>query len=253
MYEIPQAAIDQETLDRLSRVQIESSWAALREINSGFRDNVISGLKCLRPDKKMVGLARTQRWLPMRPDLGEAVAEWARNSGEIESLQFRAAESTKPGEVMVIDSGGPKPHACWTGDIIVEGFIVNGGIGYVTDGTVRDLSAMLKMDIPMYIGGAHPGDNINNVGMEMNIPIRCGGVSVVPGDVLVGDVECVLVIPSVHAEKVSKRAAETDHLEEFYRDLIRSKRFSLQRVYGEKDPEVQDIYEEYKAENPVQY
>ena len=249
MLPIKQVDVSDETLERLKAVQLDSAWGILAKL--GYRDNFMMGLQCLHPELKLVGRARTLRYLPTRPDLVEAVREHAKAKDEFAALHLRAAAATRPGDVLIIDSGGPKAHGCWTGDIVAYGFIANGGAGFVTDGVVRDLSPMLEMDIPIYIAGAHPGGGVANVGIELDGPVRCRDVAVLPGDIILGDAEGVIVIPAVQAEQVARDGAETDHREDFYRELLVSKRFAIERIYGVNDPEVARLYEEYKEKNPV--
>ncbi len=250
MLQFNHVGVSDETLKKLKAVQLDSAWGILAKL--GYRDNFMMGLQCLHPEMKLVGRARTLRYLPTRPDLAEAIKEQAAAKGEHHGLHLRAVAATRPGDVLIIDSGGPKAHGCWSGNIVVYGFIANGGAGFVTDGVVRDLSPMLTMEIPIYIAGSHPGGGAANVGIELDEPVRCRDVAVLPGDIILGDAEGVLVIPAAHAEQVAREAAETDHREDFYRELLVSKRFPVERIYGVRDPEVAALYEEHKKKNPVE-
>ena len=125
MLQIKRVDVSDEILETLRGVQLDSAWGVLAKL--GYRDNFMMGLQCLHPDLKLVGRARTLRYLPFRPDLVEAVSEHAKANNEHTALHLRAAAATRPGDVLIIDSGGPKAHGCWTGDIVVYGFIANGG------------------------------------------------------------------------------------------------------------------------------
>src|SRR5262245_39478262 len=118
---------DQAILERLREVNLESVWAELQGL--GYVNQFMADLQVLRPDLKMVGRARTVRFLPLRPDLAKARTGPALNS--------RAAEETEPGDILVVDACGVR-HAGFLGDVIATRFLVRGGAGMVVDGAIRD-------------------------------------------------------------------------------------------------------------------
>ena len=85
----------------------------------------------------------------------------------------------------------------------------------------RDLSVLRQMPMSLYIRGAHAAASGRRiVAVDRNIPVRCGDVTVLPGDILLGDAEGVLVIPRSVAEQVTSEAAATDDRELFLRRKI---------------------------------
>jgi regulator of RNase E activity RraA len=203
---------EQRIFDKLRRCTLDSVWNGLSA--RGYGDQFIGGLRVIQPDHVMVGRALTLRLMPRRPDLEERVR------GEGPYLVARAVTQTRAGDVMVVDAGGCV-DAGFIGDILVAGFMARGGAGLVCDGAVRDLSYLRTLDLPLYIRGAHAsGIGRRLLGLDLNIPVRIAEVTVLPGDLLMGDAEGVLAIPAELAEAVADEALETDAKETFLREKL---------------------------------
>jgi 5-oxopent-3-ene-1,2,5-tricarboxylate decarboxylase / 2-hydroxyhepta-2,4-diene-1,7-dioate isomerase len=205
-------AQDRQVFEKLRRCTLDSVWNGLAA--RGYGDQFVGGLRVIQPDRVMVGRALTLRLMPKRPDLEER----ARAEGPY--LVARAVMQTRPGDVMVVDAGGCV-EAGFIGDILVAGFLARGGAGIVCDGAVRDLSYLRTLALPLYTRGAHASAvGRRLLGLDLNIPVRIADVTVLPGDVLMGDAEGVLVIPSALAEAVADEALATDAKEEFIREKL---------------------------------
>ena len=174
----------------------------------GIRSTFLSGLKPLHPEKRMVGRARTLRYVALREDVQKEYA------GGI-NAQKRVVESTEPGDVLVIEARGV-PDAATIGDIFATRVFALGGRGIVTDGALRDTPAIGDLDQPVYhfaSHGATPGRK--HMPFSTDQPITCAGVFVVPGDVVVGDGEGVVVIPVALVEEVVRDALIQEEKEDF--------------------------------------
>ena len=227
-----------DMLARLKSVALESAWNTLNRL--GYSNQFCEGLQVIRPDLEMVGRALTVRCLPIRPDLQETL----RQQGP--ALNARAAEETQAGDVLVIDSGG-ETGAGFLGDVIAAKFLANGGAGIVCDGAVRDLHVLRQMPLPLYIKGAHAaGVNRRLVPADLNIPVRCGNVTILPGDYLKGDSQGVLVIPAALLEQVVTEAEATDHKELYLRRKIEAGA-SIYGVYPPNEETMRE-YEAYRRE-----
>jgi 4-hydroxy-4-methyl-2-oxoglutarate aldolase len=125
---------------------------------------------------------------------------------------FGALEAAKPGDVIIAATGGHLMAAV-IGDLIV-GMARNCGVAaIVTEGTVRDVTGILAVGLPVYCAGVSPNSPARNGPGTVGLPIVVGGVSVESGDILVGDRDGVVVIPrqmgaKVVAKLVEVRAAE---------------------------------------------
>jgi regulator of RNase E activity RraA len=171
-------------------------------------------LHSTQPARKMVGFARTVRYVPFREDLFKA-----RGGGF--NAQKQAVEQVRPGEVLVIEARGD-PTAGTIGDILALRAQVRGAAGIVTDGAIRDAEACKdKLGIPIYYGAAHPAVlGRRHVPWEVNVTVACGGVAVQPGDIIAGDGDGVIVIPPAIAWEVALGAREQEHQEEFITEMV---------------------------------
>lgn len=168
----------------------------------------IDGVHPTHPGEKMIGRARTLRFIPYREDLFES-------HGGGFNAQKRAFDTLNPGDVLVIEARGVAGTGT-VGDILALRAQVRGAAGIVTDGGIRDIAAVTALDIPAYSQGAHPAVlGRRHVPWDVDLTIACGGAAVQPGDVIVGDDDGVLVIPPRYVDEVVEAAIAQEREEEF--------------------------------------
>ena len=177
-------------------------------------DNVhIDGVRPLHPEAKLVGTARTLRFLPNREDL------FASHGGGY-NAQKRVFDAVGEGEVIVIEARGEAGSGT-LGDILAIRAHANGAAGIVTDGGVRDAAAVAAVGIPVYSSGAHPAVlGRKHVPWDVDLTIACGGATVQPGDVIVGDGDGVVVIPRAIVEEVVDAALAQEDKDAWIADRV---------------------------------
>jgi regulator of RNase E activity RraA len=181
----------------------------------GFRNTFIPSLLPLRPDLRMVGRAFTLRYAPAREDVSIGLP--IDNSTNVQRM---AVESIGPGQVLVIDARGDLSAGSF-GQILATRITVRGAAGLVSDGAVRDSPAFKDLDLPVYVRAAHAAPSaVAHWPVDMNVPIGCGGVLVRPNDIVVGDAEGVVIIPSSVVNEVARDALEQEELETFVQQRI---------------------------------
>lgn len=186
-------------------------------LRRGFRNTFIRGLVPTRPDLRLAGYAFTLRYVPVREDVG--VRDTPDNSTNVQRV---AVESVGPEDVLVIDARG-ELGAAVLGDILATRIAARGASGIVTDGCFRDSPSFAGLDLPAYHRAPHAALSwLAHHAVDLNVPIGCGGVLVLPGDVVVGDAEGVVVIPAAHAEAVALDAAEQQLVEHFALERVRA-------------------------------
>jgi 2-keto-4-pentenoate hydratase/2-oxohepta-3-ene-1,7-dioic acid hydratase in catechol pathway/regulator of RNase E activity RraA len=205
-----------ELLRAVARVSTATLSSQLRK--RGFNSVTLDGLRATRPDAKMVGFARTLRYVPFREDLFAQYGGTLAGGGL--NAQKRAVEQVRPGEVLVIEARGD-PTAGTVGDILALRAQVRGAAGLVTDGAIRDSQPLHAMDLPVYYGATHPAVlGRRHVPWEVNGVIACAGVTVRPGDIIAGDGDGVIVIPAHLAMEVALDAAEQELQEQFAAEQV---------------------------------
>ncbi len=196
----------QETLTGLRQVATATLAALLRK--RGLNGLTLDGLRSTSPAKRMAGYARTVRYLPLREDLS------ATHSAGM-NAQKRAIEDIRPGEILVIEARGDQA-AGTIGDILALRAQVRGAAGLVTDGAIRDSAALARLDIPAYHAAVHPAVlGRRHVPWEAQVTVACAGVTIQPGDILVGDADGVVVVPPGLAAELLADAREQELQEEF--------------------------------------
>ena len=194
--------LDPELRALLEATPVATLSTALRK--RGYHDAVIEGVATNQPGRRVVGVARTLRLVPYRPDLFEA-----RGAGH--NAQKQAFDGLEPGEVLVIGARGVR-DAATLGDILATRAKVRGAAGIVTDGAVRDWAQVAAIGLPVFSRGPHPVViGRRHVPWEIDAAIACGGAAVIPGDIIVGDDDGVIVIPAAIVAEAAAEAAAQEH------------------------------------------
>lgn len=173
--------------------------SALRE-ECGIRRAYILGPVTFTPGLKAVGTAVTLSFLPKREDIVRGRAEEAQ---EARSALWAAVIAVGEGDVLVVDARGNMRTGC-LGDMLMTSIHAKGAKGLVVDGCVRDTPHAKKLGLPLFLKGAtpHNAGHFEMYPWDYNEPIGCGGVLVMPGDIIVGDDDGVVVVPPKVAPKV---------------------------------------------------
>ncbi|MBL3701033.1 fumarylacetoacetate hydrolase family protein [Leucobacter luti] len=195
----------------LDGVAVATVSAALRK--RGYVDIFIDGVHPNHEGDRILGTAKTLRFIPFRPDLFKS------HAGGF-NAQKRAFDTVNPGEVLVVEARGI-PSTGTVGDVLALRAQVRGAVGVVTDGGVRDYAAVQEFDIPVFSQGAHPSVlGRRHVPWETDVTIACGGAAVQPGDVIMGDRDGVIVIPPFLLAEVAAEAAAQERADAWVADRV---------------------------------
>lgn len=205
-----------DTREKLMNVSVATLATALYK--RGLRNQVVQGVGPVsRKGRNMVGPAFTLRYMPAREDRNQLVE--FRNP---EHPQRVAVETCPEGHVLVMDSR-KDPRAASAGDILITRLMMRGAAGVVTDGGLRDAATIGELDIPSYHARPSSPTNLTlHEAIEINCPIGCGDAAVFPGDIMVGDDDCVIIIPADLAQEVADEAVEMTAYEDFVVSEVKS-------------------------------
>ncbi|RSN60394.1 fumarylacetoacetate hydrolase family protein [Amycolatopsis sp. WAC 04182] len=185
--------LSEELRAKLLRAPVAGLSAQLRK--RGLNNVAIDGVRPNLPGSKVVGTARTLRFVPNREDL-------FKSHGGGYNAQKRLFDSVGAGEVIVIEARGDKGSGT-LGDILALRARYLGAAGVITDGGVRDFEAVAATGLPVFSQGPHPAVlGRKHVPWDTDVAVACGGATVLPGDVIVGDDDGVVVIPPALAEEI---------------------------------------------------
>jgi regulator of RNase E activity RraA len=239
------APVTDAQLQRLAELPIEALWGGLQ--GKRYAHSFVTGFKQTQPDVKLVGRALTMRYLPVRPDLIEAINTLAKEGDWDFQYNVRAGEDARPGDVIVVELGGMVDRATFMGDVTGLGMKMAGVKGVIIDGGLRDLSEFMPWkDFPVHYTGSHASAMADQVGVEWNAPIRLGEMTVLPGDVIVADASGVLAFPPQLAAELIAAAETTVYTENFKREMMRSRKYRSRDVYPTLSAELEKVFEEWK-------
>ena len=199
-------ALTDEVREALSQVSTATLSTQLRR--RGLGDCFLQGLRPSNPSRRLLGVARTLRYVAYRADVFAA-------QPASYNEQKRVIDTIEPGEVLVVEARGDL-GAGTIGDILALRVEQLGGTGIVTDGCLRDSPSFADLGIATYSAGVHAAPlGRRHVPLDSDLPITCAGVLVLPGDVLVGDAEGVVVVPAGVLEEVARDSLQ-EEIEERY-------------------------------------
>lgn len=235
----------------LSMEEIMINWSAgPGGPGGGFGRNPYSqyedGWHVLHPGKTLVGRAVTMAFMPARPDLDAVVNAKAKEKGLSLGNQY-VIDMLQPGDVLVVDLYGKNEGGTIVGDNLFYYIMTatkNGGL--VVDGAIRDLQGIAEMDMPAYYRSANPTWIGGATLSAVNVPVRIGNVTVMPGDVVIGDREGVAFVPPQMIEKIVDTADTTHVHDEWTRKKFDEGKYKSSDIYGSpKDPALKQEYQEY--------
>lgn len=235
--------MDNTTRDILTKVGTATLSTLL--FKRGLRNVFIQSVGRLNnTNVRMVGRAYTLRYIPAREDLD--VMQVFQDPAH---PQRAAVEQIPEGHVLVMDCRGDASAAS-AGSILALRLQVRGCAGIVTDGGLRDSEAIADMQMPVYCKGSSAPPNLTrHHAVDINQPIGCGSVAVYPDDVLVGDGDGVIVIPSEIANDIAQEAAGMDEFESWVTQKVSEGR-SITGLYP-PDEKTQKEYEQSVLNNQV--
>ncbi|MDO9435872.1 RraA family protein [Hydrogenophaga sp.] len=176
--------LDPRIVEALSQVETATvgHWRLM-----GFVDPTIQSI--LRPARRVVGTAVT-------------VAIPSSDS----TLLHHAVGLARPGDFLVVDRLGDDRHACWGGGVTVAAKAA-GVVGAVVDGPCTDTEEIDASSFALWARGVSPiTTRLHDLGGGLNVPVSCGVVAVMPGDVILADASGVLALPRADALVIAERA-----------------------------------------------
>lgn len=199
---------DLALIDRLAKLY--SAVVADTLDRLGHRGNVMAAhIRPLYPQAKAAGFAATVHCVEI-DGLPPNRDDWYK--GELE-----AVDALQPGDVMVVSTC----HGCYWGELLATASKYRGAHGIVADAFTRDTLALIEMEFPTFVAGINPADSLGRIDVDaVGVPVQCGGVTVQPGDLVLGDHDGVVVVPAALADEVVTLAEEKVSGENRVRDEL---------------------------------
>ncbi len=239
--------IPQNLLDGLRSASSEMLWGPLRR--AGYEHQWSGGWKIVHPEKKLLGRAVTAVFMPVRPDLSEIIEEDAQGRGLGANGNQRVIDILRPGDVLVVDLFGKIDGGTFAGDNLATAIHAATGQGFVIDGAIRDLDGIHPLNIPIYVRGFHVSALREVMLMGINVPVRIGEATVMPGDLVVGDREGLTFVPPHLVEDCVRQAKITELHDVWTKGKLATGKYTASELYpSPKDEALKREYSEWLAE-----
>lgn len=208
--------VPDDLIERMKLVTTEEAWGTLR--HHGYHRQFEGNWKETHPGTIMVGRAVTAQFLPHRPDYHNAIqqAGLREGRGSIGGQNSWIIETLQTHDVMVVDIFGKIKDGTIVGDNLGTAVRSRTRAGAVIDGGIRDYQGLIQLtDVNFYVRGVDPTAIADVTLAGLNIPIRIGGVTVLPGDIVLGTPSGVIFIPPHLALEVVEQSENTRVRDEF--------------------------------------
>lgn len=240
-------------LERMRKAELtseEAAWGPLRIIFGYDHQWHGNNWLILNRNKRLIGRAFTVQYMPGRPEVQRMVEGEARRKG-LPQHNVRVMDMLRPGDVVVVDmASGRVQDGVFMGDNLAAAIYVRTGTGVVINGSIRDRSGIEPLGFPVYAKGVWPGVFGDLMLTGVNVPIRLGDATVMPGDVVVGDGEGVTFIPPHTADEIVDTAEMYDVIDDWRKQKYMSsggtiKPSDLYGRIGMRDPAMQKECEQF--------
>jgi regulator of RNase E activity RraA len=217
--------VPDSVLQRLKTVSAEEAWDTLEE--AGFRNQFEGGWKIINPGERLVGRVVTAAFMPKRPDVDAVVQANGKKEGRIGDENSWIIDILQPGDVLVVDLFGKIRYGTIIGDNLATAIYAKSHNGLIVNGAIRDESGIEEIKgFQSYVRGVDPSALENVMLTGINVPIRIGQATVMPGDIALGDPEGVTFVPPQLAEKVADDTQMTHLVDEWGHMMLREGKYT---------------------------
>jgi 4-hydroxy-4-methyl-2-oxoglutarate aldolase len=217
--------VPDSVLQRLKSVSAEEAWEPLQQ--AGFRNQFEGGWKVINPGERLLGRVVTAVFMPRRPDVDSVVKANGKKEGRIGEENSWIIDILRPGDVLVVDLFGKIRYGTIIGDNLATAIYSKSHNGLIVNGAIRDETGIEEIKgFQCYVRGVDPSALENVMLTGINVPIRIGQASVMPGDVVIGDPEGVTFVPPQLAEKVADDTEMTHLVDEWGHMMLREGKYT---------------------------
>ncbi len=186
-------------LDRLKNVSIEEAWGYLR--NKGYQNQFEGDWMVIRPDSVMVGRVVTAQYMPLRPDINKIITDKGKAEGRIGATNSWPIDVLQNGDIYVADSYGKVADGTLIGDNLGNAIYAKSHTGVIFYGSVRDIEGLEEIKgFNGWVKGYDPSYIQQMMLAGINVPIRIGRATVLPGDVVLAKKGGIVFIPAQFLE-----------------------------------------------------
>jgi regulator of RNase E activity RraA len=238
--------VSDELLKRMATVDAEEAWGVL--VGHGFANQFEGNWHVINPGPRLAARVVTAVFMPVRPDVNAVVNEHGKAEGRVGAQNSWIIDILQPGDILVADLFGKIKDGTLIGDNLGTSIYTKSRTGLIVDGGVRDETGIREIEgFRVYTRGVDPTALKNVMLMGINVPIRIGQATVMPGDVAVTDVEGVTFVPPQLCEEVADKAELTHLVDEWGHSMLRQQKYTPGEIDGKWSHQMIEEFNQFCA------
>lgn len=240
--------VSDDLMERLKDIRIEDAWQYLYE--RGYRNQFEGGWKKIHEDRPIVGRAFTTVYMPERPDIKEKLVEQGTRAGHQGPMNTWPINMLQEGDVYLADSYGKIAQGTLIGNNLGNSIFSNSGKGVIFNGSLRDVEDLEKIEgFNAFARDWHPSFLEETILMGINVPIRMGKVTVMPGDVVLAKKNGVVFIPPHLVEEIVVTAEIVKLRDEFAQERMQAGVYTAGQIDTRWTPAMEEDFLGWLKEN----
>lgn len=241
--------VSDDLLERLKKIPLEQAWGVLKA--EGYLHQYETNWLNIQPGQVLVGRALTAQYMPLRPEVREQLEKTGAKEGRVGDMVSWPIDMLNKGDVYVADSYGKLDDGPIIGSNLGTAILSKSGNGVVFNGTVRDLRDLMAMPgFTSFVRGDHPSHQHEMMLTGINVVIRIGPVTVLPGDVILGYLNGVFFIPPHLVEKIVKTGEIVLLRDEFGQIRLREGKYTPGQIDDRWTDDIEKDFSRWLDNNP---
>lgn len=241
--------VSDKMLERLKKVHLEEAWGVLR--NKGYQNQFEGDWMIQSPDSVMTGRVVTAQYMPLRPDVDKVIKEIGKNEKRIGGTNSWPIDVLKDGDVYVADSYGKIADGTLIGDNLGNAIYAKSHRGVIFYGSVRDVEGLDEIKgFNSWTKGNDPSYIQQMMLNGINVPIRIGRATVLPGDAVLAKKYGVIFIPAHLLDTVVLNAEFISLRDQFGHQRLREGRYTPGQIDTAWTDEIKKDFLQWLKDNP---
>jgi regulator of RNase E activity RraA len=238
--------VSDDLVERMKLVSTEEAWGVLRK--NGYHNQFEGGWVAVHPGRVLTGRVVTAQFVPHRPDLHDLMQEKGAAEGRIGGQNSWVIDTLELGDVLVVEMFGKVKDGTFIGDNLGTSLRTRTRAGAIFDCGIRDHRGVSQLeDLTVFCRGLHPSAIANVTLAGINIPVRIGEVTVLPGDIVLGDFTGVTFVPPHLARTVVEASEDIRQRDEFGHLRLRQQRYTPGEIDRAWPPAIEADYQHWLA------
>jgi len=238
--------VPDELLKRMATVDAEEAWGVL--MAHGYINQFEGHWHVINPGPRLAARVVTAVFMPVRPDVNAVINEHGKAEKRVGAQNSWIIDILQPGDILVADLFGKIKDGTLIGDNLGTSIFTKSHTGLIVDGAVRDETGISEIEgFRVYTRDVDPSALRNVMLMGINVPIRIGQATVMPGDVAVTDVEGVTFVPPQLCEEVADHAELIHLVDEWGHSMLRQQKYTPGEIDGKWTHQMIEEFNQYCA------